>query len=116
MQLLNIAVSHYNSKPHVNTMTDFCQKSTKKPTCTELMLTSRPRSLGNFNVAETSLTDFHRMTITVMRSFSAKHTPTLLNRRNYQYFSNYFFRKKYRQIHHPSAQEDLITGVFIYWD
>ena len=46
-----------------------CYKFPKNTTCIDLLLTNHPHSLLNFCVFETSLSDFHKMTVTVMKAF-----------------------------------------------
>ena len=42
-------------------------KSTTNPTCIDLIWTNRPRSFPSTCVLDTGLSDFHLMTLTVMR-------------------------------------------------
>ena len=44
-----------------------CYKSTSNPTCIDLILTNSPQKFQITCVLETELTDFHLMTMTVMR-------------------------------------------------
>ena len=73
-----------------------CYKNPNKP-CIDLMLTNKPRSFKHSCVIETGLSDFHRMTITVMKAtFSQEQKPKLqprvVNYRDYKYFENCRFR------------------------
>ena len=77
-----IIIGDFNSEPKESTMIDFCQhykmenlinnftcyKNPNKLTCIGLMLTNKPRSFKNSSVLETGLSDFHKMTLTVMRA------------------------------------------------
>ena len=62
----------------------------KRPTCIDLILTNVPRSFQSTCVIETGLSDFHLMTLTVMKKSFKKFQP---NFRCYNYFSNDTFRK-----------------------
>ena len=73
----------------------------KKPTCfknpensktIDLILTNRPRSFCNFDTLETGLSDFHKLTVTVLKMFFKKQSPNVISYRNYKHFSNDSFR------------------------
>ena len=65
-----------------------CYKNLNKPSCIDLMLTNKPRSFKHSCLIETGLSDFHRMTVTVMKGTFEKLQPRELNRRDYKYFEN----------------------------
>ena len=44
-----------------------CYKSSEKPTCVDLMLTNVPRSFQSTCMKEAGLSNFHLLTLTVMR-------------------------------------------------
>ena len=44
-----------------------CHKNPSQPKCIDLILTNEPRSFQTTCVIETGLSDFHLMTLTVMR-------------------------------------------------
>ena len=93
----------FNSEPADEAMKSFCQiynfknlwsKSTcykipTNPSWVDLILTNRPRSSCTF---ETGLSDFHKMTLTVLKSSFAKQKPRILNSHNYKLFKNTLFR------------------------
>ena len=56
------------------------------------MLTNKPRSFKDSCVIETSLSDLHRTTVTVMKTSFEKLQPSVLNYRDYKYFENGRFR------------------------
>ena len=62
------------------------------PSCVDLILTNRPRSFQNSCTFETGLSDFLKMTLTVLKSSFAKQKPRILNYRNYKFFNNTLFR------------------------
>ena len=100
-----IIIGDFNSEP-TESMIDFCQpykmenlinnftcyKNPNKPTCIDLMLTNKPRSFKNSSVLETGLSDFHKMTLTVMRAHFVKQTPKVVYYHDYKKFSNELFR------------------------
>ena len=69
-----------------------CYKNPTNPWCVDLILTNRPRSFQNFCTFKTRLSDFHRKTLTVLKSSFAKQKPRILNCRNYKFFNNTLFR------------------------
>ena len=57
------------------------------------MLTNMPRNFQDTCVIETGLSDFHLMTLTVMRNKFKKIKPRFINYRSYNSFSNEYYRK-----------------------
>ena len=70
-----------------------CYKNPDKPTCIDLILTNVPRSFQSTCVVETGLSDFHLMTLTVMRKSFKKFQPKIINYRSYKTFSNEAYRE-----------------------
>ena len=70
-----------------------CYKNPTNPTCIDLILTNAPRSFHNNYVVETGLSDFHLMTMTVMRKSFKKYQPSIISYRSYKNFSNAAFRE-----------------------
>ena len=56
------------------------------------MVTNKPRFLKTSSVLETGLSDFHKMTLTVMRSYLVKQTQKVVYYLDYKTFSNNLFR------------------------
>ena len=76
----------YNMENLINNFT--CYKNPNKPTCIDLMLTNKPRFFKNYIALETGLSDFHKMTLTVMRAYFVKQTPKVVYYHDYKTFSN----------------------------
>ena len=70
-----------------------CYKNPGNPTCIDLILFNTPRSFQSICVIETGLSDFHLMTLTVMKKSFRKFHPRLINYRSYKNFSNEAFRE-----------------------
>ena len=70
-----------------------CYKNFEKPTGIDLILTNMPRSFQGTCVIETGPSNFHLMTLTVMRKFFKKIKPRIINYRSYNNFSNEYYRK-----------------------
>ena len=80
----------YNLKNLVKNPT--CFKNIDRPSCIDLILTNKSGSFQNTLVIETGLSDFHRLTFTVMKVSFQKQTPKTLYYRNLKYFNNDLFR------------------------
>ena len=70
-----------------------CFKNPNNPSNINLILTNKPRSFQNTSAIETGLSDFHKLTVTVLKTNFAKLPPKILYYRNYNYFNNEHFRK-----------------------
>ena len=55
----------YNLKSLIKVPT--CYKNPDSPNCIDLILTNKPRNFQNSRVIETSLSDFHKMTVIDLR-------------------------------------------------
>ena len=69
-----------------------CFKNPGNPKTIDLILTNRSRSFGNPDTLETELSDFHKLTVSVLKMFFKKQSPTVISYRNYKNFSNDSFR------------------------
>ena len=69
-----------------------CFKNHENPACIDLILTNSPRSFLNSSVFETGLSDFHKLTITVLKQYFPKLKPKLVNYSDYRNFRNNEFR------------------------
>ena len=95
----------FNVEPNDANMKDFCQiygcknivkdktcfKNPINPTCIDLIITNRPKSFQESEVIETGLSDFHKMSLTVMKVFYNKQKPKIIQYRKYKGFSNEAF-------------------------
>ena len=70
-----------------------CYKNPSRPKCIDLILTNVPRSFQSTSVIETGFSDFHLVTLTVMKKSFKKVQPRIINYRSYKHFSNDTFRK-----------------------
>ena len=68
-----------------------CYKNPGNSSCIDLILTKKPLRFQNSCVAETGLSDFHRMILTVTKTFQ-KLKPRVINYRDYKHFNNERFR------------------------
>ena len=66
----NEFINMYGLKNVVNEPT--CYKNVSNPSCIDLILTNRPKSFQKTTALETGLSDFHKMTITIMKTMFRK--------------------------------------------
>ena len=74
-----------------------CFKNIDNPSCIDLILTNKPLYFQNTRVVDIGLSDFHRLTVTMMKASFTKQTPKILNYRNYKNFNNEKFRNNLLQ-------------------
>ena len=65
-----------------------CFKNPENPSCIDLILTNKPRSFQSTCVIETGLSDFHRMTVSVLKSHFRKLPPKIVTYRDFKRFEN----------------------------
>ena len=120
-----ILLGDFNSEMTDSNLNDFCnlyllKNLIKKPTCfknsenpktIDLILTNRPRSFCNSDTLETGLSDFHKLTVTVLKMFFKKESPNVISYRNYKNFSNDSFRTNLiNEISNNGILEGDLTG------
>ena len=87
---MKIFCETYNLTNLINEAT--CYKNHLSPSSIDLILTNRKYYFQNSNTLDTSLSDFHKMTITVMKMKYKKLEPKIISYRNYKDFDNEKFR------------------------
>jgi exonuclease III len=87
---VNEFLNTYNLKSLIKEPT--CFKSLAKPTCIDLILTNHPRCFCHSKTIETGLSDFHKLTVTVLKASFPKTKPKIINYRAYRNFDNSNFR------------------------
>ena len=70
-----------------------CFKNPEKPTTIDHILTNHPKCFQHSGVYETGLSDFHRLTLTVLKVFHSKQNPKIIQYRDYKNFTNEHFRR-----------------------
>ena len=68
-----------------------CLKNPHSPSCIDLIIINRPKSFQNSTVIETCLSDFHNMSLAVLKIFYKKQRPNIVRYRNYYNFDNDLF-------------------------
>ena len=70
-----------------------CYKNPENPSHIDLILKNSANSFQNSRVIETGLSDFHKMTVTAMKTTFEKLKPNITHYWDYRKFSNNKFRK-----------------------
>ena len=83
-------MSTYNLKSLVKQKT--CFKNPDNPSCIDLILTNSPRGFQDSSLFETGLSDFHKLTTTVLKQYFPKPKPKIVNYRDYRNLRNDEFR------------------------
>ena len=84
--IMSVFCTTYNLKNLVKEPT--CFKNTKSPTCIDLILTNKPSYFQTTTVIETGISNFHKLTVTVLKSSFRKQEPKIFNNGNYKKFNN----------------------------
>ena len=69
-----------------------CYKNVDKPTSIDRILTNHARCVQHSGIYETDLSDFHKLTFTVLKMFYAKQNPRIIKYRDYKTFNSITFR------------------------
>ena len=69
-----------------------CFKDASNPSSIDVMLTNRRNNFKNFTTIETGLSDHHKMTVTVLKTYFKQKKPIQINYCSYKYFTESEFR------------------------
>ena len=87
-----------------------CFKDVDNPSCIDLILTNHPKCFQNSDVYETGISDFHKLTFTVLKTFFHKAKPRIIKYRDYKHFDNNDFRDELiRELSSNNIQSDDLT-------
>ena len=65
-----------------------CFKSVDNQSCVDLILTNHPKCFQNYGVYETGISDFYKLTFTVLKTYFQKAKPRIIKYRYYKHFDN----------------------------
>ena len=100
-----LIIGDFNVEIGDNHMTDFshvfslktlikdptCFKSAENPSCIDLILTNQLKSFCHSKMVDIGLSDFHSLTITMLRNNFKKQEPRIIKYRDFRNFSNETF-------------------------
>ena len=89
-----------------------CFKNVQNPSCIDVMLTNKIRSFQNSQVIETGLSDFHKMTVTVLKTFFHKQDPVKITYRDYKSFNKSIFQNELKNKLHNLHNNDINYNIF----
>ena len=90
-----------------------CYKNPEKPSCIDLILTNRPRSFHGCHIIETGLSDFHKMTVTVIKMYFKKQGPRSLHYRDYKRFNTQSFHQDiFANLHEENVNINQLEKFF----
>ena len=81
-----------------------CFENPENPSCIDLILTNKPRSFQTKYVIETGLSDFHRVTISVLKIHFRKLPPKIINYRDFKKFDDERFM---HSVHYALSEEQV---------
>ena len=68
-----------------------CFESVANPSCIDIVLTNREKMVQKTLTVETTLSDFHKMTVAVLKSHYKKRQPKVVSYGDYKDFSSLNF-------------------------
>ena len=97
----------FNAEPHDQFFIDFCDvydlknlmkvptcfKNPERPTSIDVILTNSYRSFQNSCAIETGLSDFHKMIVTILKTYFQKKEPKIIQYRDHKNFSEVEYRE-----------------------
>ena len=83
--------STYNLKSLIKDPT--CYKNLLNPSTIDHILTNHPKSFCHSSTIETGLSDFYKLTVTVLKAYFKKQKPKIIKYRNYKNFCNEAFKQ-----------------------
>ena len=100
-----LVIGDLNSEISEMTMSEFCEtynlqnlvkgptcyKRPSKPTCIDLILTNFPKLFQHTQTIETGLSDFHKLTLTVLKTHFPRLKLNIVNYRDCKGFVNDYF-------------------------
>ena len=103
-----ISVGDFNAEPTEIAMSDFmevynfknltkvptCFKNPNKPSCINLILTNRKKQVMSSTLIEAGVSDFHKMVVTVLKSYFRKHEAKIIKYKSNKDFCNDSFRQQ----------------------
>ena len=85
-KLLHDFCNVYNLESLSNTPT--CFKNPENPSCIELLLTNSKHNFDETVVLESGLSVFHKLVVSILKSYFKKEDPKVICYRDYKYFDN----------------------------
>ena len=121
-----ILLGDYNSEVDEEDMNEFCdvynfKNLIKEPTCyknlhnpssIDVILTKKYRNFQNSQTIETGLSDYHKMTLTVLKMFVKKQAPICIKYRDYKKYDSLLFHTELNNKLNEVSPEDIGYDTF----
>ena len=93
-ELRDNCLNNFSSVNHLKSLNKepTCFENQNNLSCIDLFLTNRPRYFQNTSTIETSISDFHKVVVTVLKMFHKKQKPIIIHYGNYKTFKEQLFR------------------------
>ena len=91
-----------------------CFKNLQKPSCIDLMITNMPKSFQGSVTIETGSSDFHKLTLSIMKVFYKKQKPNIIKYRDYRNFDNITFMNDVKEKISHFKNEDQFTNFNLF--
>ena len=122
-----IIMGDFNAEPKEKELIEFCNsyclkslineptcyKNINNPKCIDLILTNRSRSFQNSDTLETGLSDFHKMTLTVMKTQFQKLPPKIIIYRDYKNYEHNQFNREFNDMLNQHNFHHISNDVFV---
>ena len=90
-----------------------CYKNIHNSSSIDVILTNKYRNFQHSQTIETGLSDFHKMTLTVLKMFVKKQAPICIKYRDYKTYDNLHFHTELsNKLKEVSPKDILITILF----
>ena len=106
----------YNLKNLVKDPT--CYKNPLNPSCIDLIITNQPNFFQNTKVIETGLSDFHKLSVSVLMTIFKKQPPKIISYREYRNYSPARFSSELLNLLSvygiPDISNDDFVNIFMF--
>ena len=121
-----LLLGNSNSELSENAMIEFCKvyklkcetsyKHPDRPSCIALILTNRPRSFQRCHIVETGLSDFHKMTATIIKMYFKKKGPRVIHYTDYKRFDKQSSRQDvFASLHEKNVNINQLEKFLTDW-
>ena len=123
-----IIMGDFNCEPKSNILVEFfnllnfknlvkeptCYKNPENPRLIDLIITNRSKMFQNTINVESGLSDFHKMTVTVLKTYFKKCKPKIISYRDYKHLSNLNFRMELlKKLSNQQCDYEMSIDIFI---
>ena len=100
----------YNLESLSNTLT--CFKNPENPSCVDFLLANSKNNFDEAVVLELGISDFHKLLVSLLKSYFKKEDPKLIIHRDYKYFDNKMFSNELENEHSKIRSLTLNYGSY----